>query len=81
MMAAQDVKSVVRAVIESRLGIRAIEDTETVPTPVSEPVVLAWSHQLFSATQNSTSGSGKGDCIIEPGVICEHCGYCRTRGY
>ena len=80
-MAAQDVESIVRLVIENRLGIRGVSEMGTLPTPVSGPVVPAWSHQLFSVTRDQTPGSGRDDCIVEPGVICEHCGYCRARGY
>ena len=47
-MAAQDVESIVRLVIENRLGIRGVSEMGTLPTPVSGPVVPAWSHQLFS---------------------------------
>jgi len=75
--AAQNVESVVRLVIENRLGIRAVGEMGT----LSGPVVPAWSHQLFSVTRDRTSGSVRDNCIIEPGVVCEHCGYCRARGY
>jgi len=34
------------------------------------------SHALFA-----TVASGDGDCIIEPTVRCNHCGYCKSYGH
>ncbi len=34
------------------------------------------SHLLFAAVP-----AGDGDCIIEPTVRCNHCGYCKSLGH
>ena len=35
------------------------------------------SHALFTLA----SGDPEGRCIIEPGVACNHCGYCKSYGH
>ena len=34
------------------------------------------SHGLYVALVNATDA-----CIIEPSVMCEHCGYCKSHGH
>jgi hypothetical protein len=34
------------------------------------------SHAIFAVVP-----SGEGECIIEPSVRCDHCGYCKSLGH
>jgi len=36
------------------------------------------SHVLFVVSDGSDAG---GPCIIEPAVMCNHCGYCKSLGH
>jgi hypothetical protein len=53
--------------------------SRTGEAPVSDaPALLHVTHP--SAYQYALPPSD-GPCIIEPGVQCNHCGYCQTHGY
>ena len=43
------------------------------PVPVSRAHA---SHAIFAGVP-----SGDGECIIEPSVRCNHCGYCKSLGH
>ena len=45
--------------------------------PVQPPLMHA-SHALFMVPDGSDSD---GPCIIEPAVMCTHCGYCKSYGH
>ena len=36
------------------------------------------SHQMFTVP---SGGDTEGPCIIEPAVMCNHCGYCKSMGH
>lgn len=36
------------------------------------------SHAVFPV---SSGADGEGPCIIEPAVMCNHCGYCKSLGH
>ena len=36
------------------------------------------SHARFTVADGAASG---GPCVIEPAVVCIHCGHCQTQGY
>ncbi len=49
-------------------------------TPVSDaPQLLQFVSHPSSYQYNLPPSDGP--CIIEPGVPCNHCGYCQTHGY
>jgi hypothetical protein len=45
--------------------------------PAQAPLTHA-SHGLFIVPDGS---EGDGPCIIEPAVMCTHCGYCKSYGH
>ena len=42
------------------------------------PLHLHPSHGIFSLPDGSTAD---GPCLIEPAVMCNHCGYCKSYGH
>jgi hypothetical protein len=38
-------------------------------------------HPAHPSTYQYTLPPSDGPCIIEPGVACNHCGYCQTHGH
>ena len=48
----------------------------------SHPRTLAPSHHFSHGLFVVPSGAeGEGPCIIEPSVMCNHCGYCKSYGH
>jgi hypothetical protein len=43
------------------------------PLPLSHP-----SHLVFTVPSGADA---EGPCIIEPNVMCNHCGYCKSMGH
>jgi hypothetical protein len=56
--------------VSARIGESAVGDQPTLLPMTPHP----------SAYQYALPPSD-GPCIIEPGVACNHCGYCQTHGY
>jgi hypothetical protein len=74
----QELRQMVRDAI-ARHGAganRGAEPCSEVPAPAGFGVRAHPSHVLFA-----TIPSGDGDCIIEPTVRCNHCGYCKSYGH
>lgn len=46
--------------------------------PVAAAVPPHVSHGMFTL---SAGADADGPCIIEPAVMCNHCGYCKSYGY
>ena len=81
----QELRSLVRAAVARHLGTDATRAIESVgrgfglaEDRASEaiPVKLFSSHTLYTGLVNVGD-----DCVIEPSVKCDHCGYCKSHGY
>lgn len=46
--------------------------------PASSVAPLHASHGMFTIP---TGGDTDGPCLIEPAVMCNHCGYCKSYGH
>lgn len=68
----QELRAIVRAAIQKQLG------GAEVPRP-SSPVPFGShaSHYLYMQLVNDNGGQ----CLIEPKVPCNHCGYCQSHGH
>jgi hypothetical protein len=74
-MTDQELRALVReAIAKSGIGdgARAGAGTPGVPVATGHS-----SHALFTLAP----GDPEGRCIIEPGVQCNHCGYCKSYGH
>jgi hypothetical protein len=75
-----ELRRLVRESVARHLGGAAV------PTPRAEPPAAHahqerarldhTSHHLYLTLVNATDA-----CVIEPGVTCDHCGYCKSNGY
>jgi hypothetical protein len=68
-------RALVRAAIAQHLGS---------PAPVAAPPAIASlslhpSHGTFAMLKDGAASDGP--CIIEPAVMCNHCGYCKSFGH
>jgi len=70
----QELRSLVRAAI-ARHGVQAARPA---PQPVPAFFHLHASHGMFTVPAGADTD---GPCIIEPAVMCNHCGYCKSYGH
>ena len=77
-MTERELRDLIRAAVERHLGAPA-----SAPAPVAAPLASARpiamthvSHGLYL-----TLSSGGDACLIEPAVLCNHCGYCQSYGH
>jgi hypothetical protein len=74
-MTEQELRALVRdAIAKSGIG-QTVHHTGL--SGSSAPVTGHSSHALFMLAP----GDPEGRCIIEPGVACNHCGYCKSYGH
>jgi hypothetical protein len=64
-------RTMIREAVAKRLG-------QPADTSVQVPAVLIAAHSSHDRYALPASG---GPCLIEPGVQCNHCGYCESHGY
>jgi hypothetical protein len=79
----QELRSLVRAAVARQMGasapsIAVVESRAASSQGSNEPVPLRIfsSHTLYTGLVNVGD-----DCVIEPAVKCDHCGYCKSHGY
>ena len=72
----QELRALVRDAVARHLGPRAGATPATAAAPViaAAPAVHA-SHAVYLLVNTDES------CVIEPGVRCNHCNYCKSHGH
>ena len=70
----QELRGLVRSVIARQGAVAAREATQ----PGAVPAHLHASHVMFALPADP---QGEGRCLIEPAVMCNHCGYCKSWGH
>jgi hypothetical protein len=71
----QELRNLVRDAI-ARHGVQTAGPP--VPRPVPAFFHLHASHGMFTVPAGADND---GACIIEPAVMCNHCGYCKSYGH
>jgi hypothetical protein len=74
-MTEQELRALVRQAIARHTGTHAPTDVRRV---FSEAPDRHASHTMFVVP---TGADADGPCIIEPAVMCNHCGYCKSLGH
>jgi hypothetical protein len=81
-MTEQELRVLVREAITRHVSGTAAPQHRSDVTPSHghpvPPIALHASHGVFMVPDGSESG---GPCIIEPTVMCTHCGYCKSYGH
>jgi hypothetical protein len=73
----QELRALVReAIVRHQAG--ADRPAPAPPRERVQPAPVHASHSMFLVPDGS---AGEGACIIEPGVMCNHCGYCKSYGH
>jgi hypothetical protein len=78
-MTDQELRVLVRDAIATHLG----RGTMPVESPFrGEGRITSWAgRDLLSYGQFGVPSGPEGTCIIEPSVMCNHCGYCKSYGH
>lgn len=75
----------IRALVQKVLAQRAAEGRSPSGAAASRvsPVALYRNHPSHATftLQVTVDGDAPAPCVIEPGVPCDHCGYCRSYGH
>ena len=74
-MTEQELRALVRDAI-AKAGIGGARGAAQAPLRANPPAGHS-SHALFTLPP----GDPDGRCLIEPGVACNHCGYCKSYGH
>ena len=84
-MTEQELRTLVRQAIARHAGGsagRVLSDPATAsggsPAFIGGRVLLDPSHAMFVVPSGADAD---GPCIIEPAVMCNHCGYCKSMGH
>jgi len=72
----QELRGMIRDAIARHSGNAAAHEFEAVPLAERVSAGAHASHGRFLLVP-----SGDGECIIEPAVRCNHCGYCQSLGH
>ena len=71
----QELRELVRAAIAHHVGV----STDVLAQPPPAAVVrFHASHRMFGLPAGADTD---GPCLIEPAVLCNHCGYCKSWGH
>jgi len=73
-MTDQELRALVRDAVQRHLGSRFAAPAEPAVV-VAAPATFHPSHYKYAIVNVGDA------CIIEPGVGCNHCGYCKSHGH
>ena len=85
-MTEQELRELVRAAIARVQGQGQGQGTLALSHPAPSHLAPSdarshHSHPSHASHMMFTVPSGDGPCIIEPAVMCNHCGYCKSMGH
>ncbi|MBI3050272.1 MAG: hypothetical protein HYY76_18400 [Acidobacteria bacterium] len=76
-MTDDELRALVRAAIAQYAGAATVQPEAAQPRTV--PVRLHPSHGRFTLLPAGSDADGP--CLIEPAIMCYHCGYCQSYGH
>jgi len=77
----QELRLLVRDAIARHMGVThgaSVHGAPVHPALLHAAPLHHFSHGLFVVPSGADS---EGPCIIEPAVMCNHCGYCKSYGH
>jgi hypothetical protein len=80
-MTDDELRALIRSAIQKHMGGEA-----TAPTPISSPAIrlkpdAPLNVSLSFGQYRLERGVGETECLIEPSVQCNHCGFCKCHGH
>ena len=70
----------IRALVREAVA-RHVRGDPAVPSPGLESAHLVRRHSSHGMFVLPSGSDGDGPCLIEPAVMCNHCGYCKSYGH
>jgi hypothetical protein len=67
-----------RALVREAIARHGAGASHLAPRPAPAFFHLHASHGMFTLPAGAETG---GPCLIEPAVMCNHCGYCKSYGH
>ncbi len=74
----QELRLLVRDAIARHMGAAPTYSAPVHPALLHRAPGHHFSHALFVVPSGADS---EGPCVIEPSVMCNHCGYCKSYGH
>lgn len=78
-MTEQELRALVRSIVDSRLSAGATPGTAAAPGQPAPSTARASVNLSYERFVLSPAPDGR--CFIEPGVACNHCGFCQSYGH
>lgn len=73
----QELRALVREAVARHLG----ERPASTPSPAAAPSPAALAGTVHPSHAMYLIVNAGDACVIEPGVACNHCGYCKSHGH
>ena len=70
-----------RALVRDAIAKAGVGGAKAPPYAATEARLLASAGHSSHALFTLPPGDPEGRCMIEPGVACNHCGYCKSYGH
>jgi len=70
-----EIRALIRVAIEKHLGTPAFAQSASAGKPDSPVLSLSFGRYTLPRADDDTQ------CLIEPAVRCNHCGYCQCHGH
>ena len=80
-MTEQELRALVREAIARHLSGATGQARSAVTLPHAHPIPPALTHASHGLFLVPDGSDADGPCIIEPAVMCTHCGYCKSYGH
>jgi hypothetical protein len=80
-MTEQELRALVREAIARHVSGTAVPHRSSMTPSPRSPVAPSPTHASHGLFVVPDGADGGGPCIIEPAVMCNHCGYCKSYGH
>jgi len=80
-MTEQELRALVREAISRHVSGTVAQHRSAAAPSHPDPVRRAPAHVSHGMFVVPDGAEGEGPCIIEPAVMCTHCGYCKSYGH
>ena len=73
-----------RALVREAIRLHGVRQGGQIPSGAGSPAFampLPQQHASHTMFVLPTGSDADGPCIIEPAVLCNHCGYCKSYGH
>jgi hypothetical protein len=80
-MTDDQLRALVRDAVARHLGQTQASTTAPAAVPGTAHAAAVLRHASHHRYTLSSGGDADGPCLIEPSVLCNHCGFCQSHGH